>query len=85
MKIKESGSDDIILPDNLEAIADLMYDTARYERFLNPDFTDWNMWLLIDRRPVEAASTQRNSGAHCDGFRMSNPGLQPGQDRLNHG
>ena len=76
MKIKSDGSDEIIFPKEIDPIAEIIRRSAAVEKKVNPEFNDWNMWLLVDRRPVLSGATQRNAGAHCDGFRMNQPTLQ---------
>lgn len=76
MKIKSSGSDDIILPEEFKPLSEMIRISATLEKYLNPEYKEWSMWLLVDRRPAVAGTTQRNGGAHCDGFRMSQPYLQ---------
>lgn len=70
MWCKQEDSTTIVLPKKLEAIIPLLKPMVQFEANTNPNFHTWNMWLLVDTRPVLAGHTQRNAGYHYDGLNL---------------
>ena len=70
MWIKQEGSDKIILPVELQPIQPIIEEISKAEQHVNPQYKDWNMWLLVDTRPTKAGHTQRNAGYHYDGLNL---------------
>lgn len=71
MWIKQQNSDNIVLPNELKSIKDIIKKIYNFENLLNRDIVNWNMWLLVDCRPVTRGCTQRNAGFHYDGLNLS--------------
>jgi hypothetical protein len=67
LKLKDQ---DIIIPNELSPLKDIINKIITFEKKTNPDFESWNMWILVDIRPFTKGTTQRNSGFHYDGFNM---------------
>lgn len=68
MLIKKSGSLETIIPIELKSLTNILQPMINFEAAFNPEFIEWNLWLLVDLESVFLGETQRNSGAHCDGF-----------------
>jgi hypothetical protein len=71
MWIKKCYSDSIVISKELECIKDILIEAYNFESYVNPDIKSWNMWLLIDIRPVKKYHSQRNCGYHFDGLAIS--------------
>jgi hypothetical protein len=71
MWIKKYGSNNIVIPKELDILRDIIEESYKFEEFTNKDILNWNMWLLVDIRPVRQFHTQRNSGFHYDGMALS--------------
>lgn len=70
MLIKLEGSSNIVLPIELISLEPIIKNIAKAEQYLNPQYIDWNMWLLLDSRPISTGRTQRNGGYHYDGLNL---------------
>jgi hypothetical protein len=70
MWVKKSGEDKIIIPKELEIISEILKKSYEFEKAVNENATNWNMWLLIDVRKVKKGHTQRNCGYHFDGLKI---------------
>lgn len=70
MWIKKSGTNSIVIPKELVVLQDIILEAYNFEAFTNKDIFDWNMWLLVDIRPIKRFHTQRNSGFHYDGMAL---------------
>ncbi len=71
MWIKQPCSNEIIIPQELNVLMPILIKTAEFEKSSNCDFTNWNMWLLVDTRSIDDGFTQRNTGYHYDGLNIS--------------
>ena len=70
MWCKTPGSSTIVVPTELECITPLLTAAWKFEQHLNPNAKDFNMWLLVDIRPIKQYHSQRNPGYHYDGFKV---------------
>ncbi len=70
MWCKQEGCTEIVVPVELECITSILSSASEFERRTNPDWLNWNMWLLVDTRPIIPGHTQRNSGFHYDGLNL---------------
>lgn len=71
MWIKQSGNEEIIIPKELIPLKAILIEAYKFEKYTNPNILNWNMWLLVDLRPVKKFHTQRNSGYHYDGMALA--------------
>lgn len=71
MWCKVPGSSTITVPAELECITPLLTKAWQFEQHLNPNAINFNMWLLVDIRPIKQYHSQRNPGYHYDGFKVS--------------
>lgn len=71
MLCKKEGSANIILPAELLPLREVLQPMINFELQTNPDYLNWNMWILVDTRKVLKGHTQRNAGFHYDGLNLS--------------
>jgi hypothetical protein len=71
MWIKKQNSNIIVLPNELKPIKEIITKIYNFESLINRDIFNWNMWLLVDCRPIKKGCTQRNAGFHYDGLNLS--------------
>jgi hypothetical protein len=71
MLLKKENDNRIFVPKELMSIVPIIESVAMFEKQTNPDIFLWNMWILIDIRPIRSHTTQRNAGYHYDGFNLN--------------
>lgn len=71
MWIKQQNNNVIVLPHELKPIEEIVKRIYDFEKLINKDILNWNMWLLVDCRPISKGCTQRNAGFHYDGLNLS--------------
>lgn len=71
MWCKQEGSQNVVLPIELNCLVPILQPIIDFERQWNKDYDNWNMWVLVDTRKVLRGHTQRNSGFHYDGLNLA--------------
>lgn len=66
--VKDAGSNEIILPSELDFLTDFVKFCCLYESSFNTQFTKLFMHITVDKKTVEPNTTQRVSGFHVDGY-----------------
>jgi len=61
----------IIVPKELCMLENILVEAYKFESHTNKNIENWNMWLLVDIRPVQKFHTQRNAGYHYDGMALA--------------
>ncbi len=56
------------IPIELAQYREVIEKSARFERLINPNYPDYNVYLTIDQRPVMPGESQRRTGWHGDSY-----------------